>query len=685
MTETRSDRLRKVHERAIRRFDTIWANVADERRECLEDRRFYSIRGAQWDDDWGTQFENAPRMEVNKTHASVMRIISDYRNNRITVDFRPKDGSGDPETADTLDGLYRADEDESCAQEAYDTAFEEGVGGGFGAWRLRACYEDESDKDNEHQRIRFEPVADADQRVFFDPNAKLQDKSDGQFAFLLTPMSPEAYADEHGDDPSTWPEPANVGFEWSRPDVVWVAEYFEVEEKTSLKVTLTLELPGVPSQEQVLFDPDQAKLDELEVQGWQVERRRKVKQPRVHKYVLSGQEVLDDEGLIAGRHIPIVPYYGKRWYVNGIERCAGHVRYAKDPQRIYNAQVSQLAEIAAAGQHERPIFTPEQVAGHEKTWAEGNIKRLPYQLVNPLTDDNGQFVQTGPVGKVDAPQVPQALAASIQLSGADIAELTGSNEQLNEVPANTSAQAIELVHTRADAKTFIYLDNMAKALKRCGQIWLGMVGDLYVEEKREMQTLSHDGQRSMVKLAEPGLTNDGAEILRNDFTKGKFDVTVDVGPASSTRRDATVRSLIGMAQGATDPELQNVLLSTAMINMDGEGIDDVQKWLRMRLVRQGVIDPTDEEKAALAKEAENVQPDPQAALIEAATAQAGAEAKKAEAGTIKTLAEVELTKAKTGEIMAKVDGEHPDQVLSAVSEAAKHLPQQFAAQGGGIQ
>jgi hypothetical protein len=64
-----------------------------------------------------------------------MRIINEYRNNRITVDFISKEGDEDDRLADACDGLYRADEEDSVADEAYDNAFEEAVGGGFGAWR----------------------------------------------------------------------------------------------------------------------------------------------------------------------------------------------------------------------------------------------------------------------------------------------------------------------------------------------------------------------------------------------------------------------------------------------------------------------------------------------------------------------------------------------------------------------
>ena len=130
-------RLANLHAEALRQYNDIQTALRDERLQCLQDRRFYSICGAQWEGPLGDQYENKPKFEVNKVHLSVIRIINEYRNNKITVDFIAKDGKSD-EAASFCDGLFRADEQDSTADEAYDNAFEEAVAGGFGAWRLRA-------------------------------------------------------------------------------------------------------------------------------------------------------------------------------------------------------------------------------------------------------------------------------------------------------------------------------------------------------------------------------------------------------------------------------------------------------------------------------------------------------------------------------------------------------------------
>ena len=113
-----SERLQKVHAEAIKAFDLTWSASWPIRSEAVRSRRFCDVPGAQYDDWLGLQFENRPKFEVNKIARSVDRIYNEYRNNRITVDFRPETDSADDEVADLLDDMYRADEQDSGAQEA---------------------------------------------------------------------------------------------------------------------------------------------------------------------------------------------------------------------------------------------------------------------------------------------------------------------------------------------------------------------------------------------------------------------------------------------------------------------------------------------------------------------------------------------------------------------------------------
>ena len=669
--ESNEQRLSRIHAEAMAEFDAIQSALRDERLQCLQDRRFYSIAGAQWEGPLGAQFENKPKMEVNKIALAVQRIFSEYRANRVTVDFVSKEGKKYDGLADTCDDLYRADEQDSGAEEAYDNAFEEAVGGGFGAFRLRTAYENEEDDEDERQRIRIEPIFDADSSVFFDLQAKRQDKADAKRCFVLTSMTREAYKAEYGDDPASWPKEIHqYEFDWLTPDVVYVAEYFRVE-MVSETVRIFRSLDG---EEERYRDSelDDEMLAELEAVGSVEVRQKRVKRQRVRKYVLSGAKVLEDSGFIAGKHIPVVPVYGRRWFVDNVERCAGHVRLAKDAQRLANMQRSKLAEIAALSSVEKPILTPEQVAGHQVMWQDDNLRNYPYLLINPITGPDGSAQAAGPLAYTKSPQIPPAMAALLQITEQDIKDVLGNQEQGDKVVANVSGKAVEMVQQRLDMQTFIYMSNYAKAVRRAGEVWLGMAREVYAEPGRKMKGIGAQGQMSSIELMRPMVNDEGELEHENDLTEAEFDVAVEVGPSSSSKRAATVRALTQMMAVTQDPEAQRVLQAAALMNMEGEGLSEISEFFRKQLVQMGVVKPTEEEAAAMAQA--GAQPDPNAVFLQAAAEEALAKAAQARAGVVKTVADSELARAKTLETVSKIDMDQTRMAMDAVKMIG--LPEQ---------
>ena len=649
--QQQSERLRKVHQRAMLDFDNIQSAVWDGRMEALSDRRFYSLSGAQWEGQYEEQFANKPRLEMNKVHLAVIRIFNEYRANRITVDFLPKDGETGEDVADVCNGLYRADEQDSTADEAYDNAFEEAVGGGMGAWRLRACYENDEDEDDTRQRIKIEPIFDADSTVFFDLDAKRQDKADAKRCYVLTSMSPQGYMDEYGEDLATWPKDIQrTEFDWFTPDVVFVCEYYEVEEKTEVinfYRGLVQDEPDmrIPQSE---LDADEEKAAELEARGFRLVRQKRIKTKRVHKYILSGSKVLKDEGLIAGKCIPIIPNYGKRWFIDNVERFMGHVRLAKDAQRLINMQVSNLAEMAALSPRQKPIFTPEQMAGHADMWANDNVQNWPFLLVNTIRDAEGNPMPSGPLGMTQPPQVSPAGAALYQVAEQGLSDLLGNQQAGEQVQQQTSGKAVELIQNRLDMQVFIYMSNLAKAMKRSGEVWLSMQQDILVEDSRRMKTLDPQGNVGSVVMNQPAYDKDKAtEYIKNDLGGVDLDVAVDVGPSSASRRSATVRALTGIMAVTQDPETMSVLNSLTLMNIEGEGLADMRAWARNKLVRGGVIKPTDEEAQEMQAQAQNQQPDPNSVYLQAAAEEAQAGAAEKRANTVESIASANLKDAQT--------------------------------------
>jgi len=333
----------------------------------------------------------------------------------------------------------------------------------------------------------------------------------------------------------------------------------------------------------------------------------------------------------------------------------GHVRLVKDAQRLKNMQLSKLAEFSASSTMSKPILTPEQIAGHEKIWTDDTIENFAFLLINPITDAMGNEVAQPPVGYTQPPAIPPAMAALLQITDQDIKELLGNQEIGEQVRANLSGDLMEMVQSKLDMQTYIYMSNMSKAMRRCGEVWLSMAKDLMVEESRKAKGISDSGNIEYLEISKPFLNKDTNEVeYLNDISKAKLDVRVSVSPSTTTKKAKTVRDLTKVLPVITDPELQQVLGATIVLNSDGEGLGDIKSYIRAKLIKMGAVKPDEKELQQLQQEMQNIQPSANDIYLQNAAQNEQAKAMKAQADTQKTVAEIEKVKAETVEIYSDI-------------------------------
>lgn len=671
MALTKEERLGKVWDRATARFDRAYGPQQQIRLAALEDRRFAFVDGAQWEGGLGAQFENRPRFVVNKTQKAVRRIVSEYRANAMTVNFRSGDDDSRQDDMTALRTVYRSDEQYSKAQDTFVSGFDEAACGGMGAWRLTNDYDVRAEMDYDEeapQRILFEPISDADISVFFDPGSKKLDKSDAKWCVVLNPITWDTYTTEYLDSaeveieerPSSFKQVRSLKqFDWFTNDSVYIGEYYEVEQKTEDFAIWKEPHSGVEQKVYSGIDADSREAAAEQEAHWKSIGYAKVRtgkrnRKRVRKYFLDGSGVLKDCGYIAGTEIPIVVVLGIRQIIDGIERFQGSVRLAKDSQRLYNMQISTLADITAFTPREKPIFTPEQMAGHELAWARDLIDNNPYLLINPVTGADGSSTMAGPVGYIKQPDVPPALAGLIQITAADMMDVTGGDLAAGEVVANTSDALVSRVQAHQDMQVYIFIDGMKRAMQRCGEIYLSMACDIYVEENRKFSAVNDDKTFETATINVPSLNSKGEPVISKCFKRG-MDVFVDVGPAFNSRKDATVNSLTKVLPMIADPTTQQLAVMTIVKNLDGEGMDDLANFARKKLVQSGVIKPTEEEKQQLAEEqaqAANAPPDAATVALLAQARESDAQATRNQASAVQSLSTAELNQAKAAQAVS---------------------------------
>ena len=670
------------------RFDRAHSPQEDVRAKCVEATRFARVPGGQWEGatSAGTKlnkhFEKYPKFEINKIATELNRIISEYRNNRITVKFRPGDKEASEDLADKLNGLFRADYEETDGGEACDNAFDDAATGGFGCFRLTTNLVNELDPMDDRQRISIEPIYDPSRSVWFDPDAKKYDKSDAEWAFCMYSLSVDKYKAEYKKDPATLDAGIDRSwdYDWFDIDVVYIAKYYEVR-KESVDV-VSFQNPF--TEEVVTYDSDQLEQvgDELSEIGFIEVARRNIKRRRVYVSVVDGDGFLEKAQRIPGEHIPLIPVYGKRWFIDDIERVEGHIAKAMDAQRLYNLQVSMLADSAAQDPGSVPIVGKQQIKGLEEHWADRNSKRPAFLPLNEITDKQGNVIApASAIGYTQPQPLNQAMAALIQQTSSDIQEVTGASQAMQQMPSNIAKETVNSLMHRSDMASFIYLDNMAKSLKRAGEVWLSMAREVYGSD-RQVRVVNEDGTDDIALMSVTVRDNQTGEIVAmNDLSTGRYDVTVDVGPSYTARRDATVSVLTNLLAGMLpqDP-MRAVVQGIILDNMDGEGLDEFKEYNRRQLLTQGVVKPrnTEEEQIVAQAQQQAQQPDAELVAAQGVLMQGQAEVQKAkneelsiQVKAFQAQTEARVAEAKVVQLLASADSTK----RSEIREALKMLHQ----------
>ncbi len=673
MTEqAETKKIDETEEERLIRFKMDIINDADVINEqadkANEDMRFVNVSGGMWEDFLEDDFSDRTKLEFDLVSNYINRFIGQWNQNRVGVEYKPDDSLTSDEDAELLNGIYRADFRQHSGKMSVDNAVDEQATCGYGAFRLGTFFEDEEDPENDNQRIEWRPIHNAFNRVYWDRSAQRIDKRDAQRCTELIQFTRESFEERYpGKVAVSAYTPINRGFEnldRSRPHLIYIAKRYQVIRKTETVFVYNNLVSGeieVYSKEDHELIKDELRDNEFT----EFVRERKVLKQSIETVIFSGEEELEPIKRIAGKWIPIIPIYGYHSYIDGVEWYRGLVRKLKDPARLFNMQVSQLAENSASTGQEIPIFDPEQVQGGiSELWANRNNK--PYLLARALRDKEGNIVlPPGPTSYLKPAQLDGSTQALMQIVPEFVRETTGGAPQDTFDPA-MSGKALNAIMKREDLNTQVLSDNIANAIEWSGTVYQSMASEIYTS-KRIVNVIGKDGIESQKQLMKLGLDEKSGKLIElNNLTGKKFRAYADVGPQYDTLKEQTVEDLKGMLEAMINipsgDQYIPAILSTLLENITGVGLGPLKELNRRIMIVQGLIKPeTDEEKQMLAKvEEQQNQPDPNQQLIEAASRQADGEARERESKVLVNTADAIKRGAETRKIISDIQVDQQD-------------------------
>lgn len=574
-TEKKRDESGLVLE-ARERLDQAYQFERENRREAAMDMAF--VAGYQWPESIKKerQASGRPILTINRLPQFIRQVTNDIRQADLAIKVSPVDDKSDPKLAKIYNGLLRQIQYQSSAKHVYGTAADHQVACGIGWFRICTEYTDDTAFD---QEIRLKAVRNP-LSVYCDPSAVEPDRSDAGW-MLVTEIVPTAAfkarypkAKLDGVDPPT--DGTGDRLTWLTRDGVRIAEYWiRKPVKKLLGLTqggATIDLTGVSRE---MF------------QMMGIVRTREADGYEVEQYIINGSQILEGPYKWAGKWIPIIPVIGSETPLETAVVRHGLIRFARDPQQLYNYNRTAAAETLALQPKSPWLVTFKMVAKVKNLWDNAHKQNYPYLPYEADPDMPGGPKREHP------PEMPMAFAHEAQIADQDMKATTGIYDSSLGAKSNeTSGIAIRNRESQGDTANYHYGDNLQRSMWHAGRIMIDLIPKIY-DNERVIRVLGEDDSEETVRINTVMQGPNGLPVIVNDLSVGRFDVRASIGPSYSTKRMEAADTL--MAYLKADPAALPMIRDLVAKNFDWPGADEMAKRFKNSIPPQLLADPDDPE------------------------------------------------------------------------------------------
>jgi hypothetical protein len=520
--------------------------------------------------------------------------------------------------------------------QAVDNACQAGIG-----WiRVKTEY---SNDDSFDQDIRIRRVMDA-LGVKCDPTAQEPDKSDAEFFLVYDDISHESFEARFPDATlDDFPSPRGSGVVWKTEKTVRIAEYWY---RKPSKKTLYLLEDGTVADEKP--------------EGAAVKATREVDAHEIWQCIVSGREVIREAQIWPGKYFPFAPVVGEEIRLDGRTIRKGMVHDVRDAQQAYNFMRSAAVEATGAQPKMPYMVSVAQIKGYEGDFAAIGTSNPAFVVYNadPLSP--------GPPKREQPPMPQTGLDSQAMLAAEELKAITGiHNASLGATSNETSGRAIMARQREGDTGTYLYIDNLATALRRVGIILMDLIPKIY-DTPRYVRVLKEDGGHEMawVNKEAPGEPDEfGQAVMKieHDLTIGEYDVIVTAGKSFQTRRQEAAETTQEAIRAY--PQIMGIAGDLLFKAQDMPYADEIAKRLERTIPKQLTED--------------NPEPPPPDPAQQAQAAKDTASAMKDGAATDKIVAETNKIELETTQLAAQLAA-----VAAGLPQILQFIQQATQGQGG---
>lgn len=363
--------------------------------------------------------------------------------------------------------------------------------------------------------------------VLIDPAAKAMDFSDAEWAFLVSWVPKEEFEEQNpGVDAGSFAPEYKA---WFSKDAVQVVEYW--------------------------------------VRG---------KDGAFDQYLVLADKVLSRVEDYPGKLLPIMYLTGEETVVEQDRSFQGVVRSVRDMQVLHNLTQSRMADWIARSAQPQWLAEAEQVADYLESWRTSNESGDPVLLYQATATG-------GKPQRIDPLPPPTGLLETGARTDEDIRMTIGIRDPLADIPASQSGKAIQLQISQGNIGTFEFADRLNELVKYEWKVLLDLIPSVFdYPHIREIMGL--DGNLSTVALNAPYIEN-GEEVM-HDLSRGKYLVTVTMGPSYESQRAEASDKLVELV--GKFPQIMGVAGDLIVRNMDFQGADELADRLQALIPPQAL-------------------------------------------------------------------------------------------------
>ncbi|GAG07964.1 unnamed protein product, partial [marine sediment metagenome] len=229
--------------------------------------------------------------------------------------------------------------------------------------------------------------------------------------------------------------------------------------------------------------------------GDKVIEDKTIKVPKIKWCLMIHNKILDKVHDWPGKYIPIVVETGKEVNIKGQSKTRGMVRFAKEPQQMYNFWSSAYTEEIALIPKAPYLMTATMLGKNQTQWDLASEKNFPYLLYEADPRIAGGKPQREP-----PPVLSTAIANELVRMEHDIMSAMNIYQaSLGDEGQEKSGKAILARQKQGTTGSYTYTDNFQSALIHSTKIILDLI-PYVLDTERVIRILGDDDSEKEIPI-----------------------------------------------------------------------------------------------------------------------------------------------------------------------------------------